>query len=234
MATARNLILKAMQKAGILTKNEEPAADEVNDALDSMNMMVSGWSTDYMLIYARTLESFTINAGVSSYTIGPGQAFNTVRPIFVNEAYTRDTSNLDMLVDVIDDETYGAINDKTQQGRPYWLNYNNGYPTAIIKIFPTPDQSYTLFLLTEKQLTAFTLDTVIILPPGWEDALVYNLAVRLAPEYGQQADPMTIELAKETKGMIRESILRNRTMDCDPQYSGVPNFRTGYFYGGWY
>lgn len=217
-----------MNKVGILVKNEDPADDEANDALDSLNAMISSWSNDAANIYARTLETFSLTTA-TSYTIGPGQTFNTIRPLQIIDAYVT-LSGFDYTVDVITDEQYDDITIKTlNSGTPRWLNYNNGYPTAIIKLYPAPSTAYTLTLRTEKAVNGFaTLDTQLSLPDGWERALIYNLAIELAAEYGQKPDGVIVEIANLALGAIKEAVVRVRTMNAYPE-----NSYTKIIYDGW-
>lgn len=216
--TVRQLIVKSMQKIGLLTKTEQPSADEVNDALYSLNSLLASWSNESMLIVARAWENFQLVGGTTLYTIGPGQTFDTVRPTFINDAYVivNSTNTPSYQLTVIQDETYFDTTLKTQQGIPFELNYDNAYPTGNIRIYFVPDQAYTLYMLSEKPLTSFaTLDTIVSLPPGWEEALIYNLAIRLAPEYGQQASQGIVQIAIDTLTNIKTAIRRNRTMDVE-------------------
>lgn len=216
--TARQLIVKSMQKIGLLTKTEQPSADEVNDALYSLNSLLASWTNDSMLIVARAWENFQLLAGQTLYTIGPGMNFNTVRPTFINDAYVivNSTDTPSYQLTVIQDETYFDTTLKTQEGIPFELNYDNAFPTGNIRIYFVPDQAYTLYMLSEKPLNSFaSLDTVVSLPPGWEEAMIYNLAIRIAPEYGQQASAQIIQIASDSLGAIKTAIRRNRTMDCE-------------------
>lgn len=228
MTTARDIIYRAFRKAGVSTKGETPDATEANDALEELNSMLGIWSNDNMLIYARTLESFSLTANDGTYTIGSGADFNTTRPMFIVSAYVRN-STTDYPVEVISDEAFARIIQKDTGSIPAWINFDNSFPTATIKLWPLPVSAYTLYLLTEKALTSIaTLDTAISLPPGWEDALAYNLAVRIMSEYGQQPDAVVVNLANESKSMIQRTILRNHSMDYGVSTSGTGNILTGW------
>ena len=88
MTTGRLLVKKAMQRAGIITKNETPAADEISDGLDMLNDMMASWANDDLLCFARMLETFPLTSAIE-YTIGAGQTFNTVRPSAIVAATLR-------------------------------------------------------------------------------------------------------------------------------------------------
>lgn len=228
MTTARRLITKAMQKAGILTKGESPASDEANDALDSLNQMLSSWANDSLVIYARTWETFSLSGGTASYTIGSSGTFNTTRPIDIISAYVT-SGGVDYQVGEITDEAYNSITLKTVQGIPEFFNFDNAYPLAKIRLYPVPAAAYSLFLLSEKPVTSIaTLDTEITLPDGFERAIVYNLALELAPEYQQQPDPSIVKIAGESLGLIRTAAAKVRTMDAYPSTVQNDNIYTGW------
>jgi hypothetical protein len=227
MTTARTLIKKAMLKAGILTKTEEPTADEANDALDSLNAMLSSWSNDSLLVYGRVLEPFTLSSVTAEYTIGTGLTFNTARPIFIADAFIRSGTN-DYPVTVVTEEVYDSKQNKSTLGMPEFLTYTNGLP-AKVKLYPTPSSNYTLYLLSEKELTQFTLDTTVTFPPGWERALIFNLAVEIASEYGQPVPVETSKIAASSKSSIKRDVNRTRTLDAQAPNGHSNNIYTGYF-----
>lgn len=226
MTTGRELVTIAMKEAGVLTAGETPTAEEVVDGLASLNRMLASWSNDSLLIYARTFENFPLSSGVGEYTIGPSATFNTVRPMHIIDAFVRQDT-LDYWLQIIPDEQYDAIAYKDIDSIPQVLNFTAQFPQATLRIYPKPQASYTLYLRSEKQLSSFGLNDEVSLPPGWEDALVYNLAVRLKPSYGLPADPALVELALSSKALLMDNTSRNRTYDyVAPRYGGC-------IYDGW-
>ena len=228
MTTASEIIKKAMQKAGVLTKAETPASDEASDGLDSLNDLMASLSNDSIFAYQRVTESFSLVSGTASYTIGSAGTFTTARPIKIIEAHTRQ-ANTDFPITLISDTIYQGISDKTTQAIPYWLNYTNEFPTGTINLYPTPTAGYTLYITSEKALEEFTLSETVSLPPGWKRMLIYNLALELAPEYGQQPNPATVKIAKDSRGAIARSVLKVRSMDALPYGTVGPfNVYRGY------
>jgi len=229
MTTARDIITRSLQKIGAIVKNEVPAADEANDGLNSLNALISSWSNDSLNIYARTWETFSLT-GASSYTIGTGGNFNTARPTNIVAAYLR-SGTIDYPIDIIDDAAYVSISYKNLQGIPEFLNYDNGYPLGRIRLYPLDNAGYSLFLLTEKAVSQFaTLDTDMSLPDGWERALIYNLALELAPEYSQKPDAYIVKIANDSLGAIRQKVAQVRTMDAYPSNLAVRNIFSGWRY----
>jgi len=229
MTTARGIITKALQKIGALTKSESPSADEISDGLDALNMMVSSWANDSLLVYARAWETFSLTGNQASYTMGTGGVFNTSRPVSIISAYVR-IGTTDYALEPIDDQTYvNYIQQKATGGIPQFYTNDNAMPLVTIRLWPVPSASYSIFLLSEKALTAFDIDTVILLPPGWERALVYNLANEIAPEYGQPADQSVFKIADDSLRAIKQSVARNKSMDKPPMnILGTNNIYTGW------
>lgn len=229
MTTARRIIKRALQKNGVLTKGESPSGDEASDALDSLNDLVGSWSNDSLLIYARLSESFPLVSGQASYTIGNGGDFNTARPMQILSAFTR-IGSIDYSMDAINGVAYDGITQKDiSSSIPEVIYYDGNSPLGTITIYPTPTVG-TLHIRTEKELASFTtLDTDLDLPPGWERALIYNLALELAPEYGQPVDQVVYEVAMDSLGKIKTAVARNKGMDAYP-YNG----RNNNVYTGWY
>lgn len=227
MTTGLTIVTKAMQKCGILTKGQVPTGDEANDALSALNSMIALWANDSMNIYARTWESFTLTGGTASYTIGTSQTFNTARPVLIASAYVRNNTT-DTNVSIVADEIYNQLIQKDTQGIPEILNFDNAFPSATIRLFPVPSAAYTLFLLNEKPLTAFTLAGTVSLPPGWETALIFNLPEHIAGDYDQEVPASVQKIAISSKAGIQKSIMKNRSLDAFPQQMNQGNVLTGW------
>src|SRR3990167_8919950 len=184
--TIGELLKSSLRLIGVIASGEAPSADEMKDALSALNVMLDGWSTKRLTIYASTLDSLALAAGTTSYTVGTGGTFNTSRPTRVLSAYTRDSNGNDCGLKVYtESDRYSEIVDKDASGRPEEMFYNSSYALGIIYLYPVPDQEYTLYMESLKplsQLSGYT--TEISLPDGYLRAIKYNLAIEEAPEFG--------------------------------------------------
>lgn len=186
MSTATSLIGAALRKVSSYTPGQNIDGNELTPALDELNRMLASWSAEGLMIPYRTLESFTMVVGQQSYTIGSGANFSTTRPDIIQSAFIRDSANLDYYIrtDLTRDE-YDGIALKTVQGIPSTLYYDKQYPTATIYVYPTAQLAYTIYLDSLKPLTQISSSgSTISLPGEYQDTIVYNLAKRLAPDYG--------------------------------------------------
>lgn len=233
--TARDLITKSLKLIGVLSGNEAPSANEASDALSSLNDMLDLWSTQSLLIYAKTQEVFPLVASQQSYTMGPGGNFNTTRPQRIEEASLRinGTTTNDLPVEIITQAQWANITVKSVTSSiPTKLFEQNTYPLDTIYLWPVPsDLSKSLVLWSWKPLTNFaTLDTVVNLPPGYNKTLKYNLGVELAPEYGKQVDPVIIAQAVGSKDDIKRMNSKTILLSQDASVVGhrkAFNYLTG-------
>lgn len=177
-------LIKASLRLIQVTK---PTAEEQNDAMQALNLMLKDWAATRQGLFKLTRETFQTVASVGAYTIGTGGTFNTSRPNKIGVSFLRDDM-VDTRIEPISDIEYAKIGLKTVEGSPCRLYYEKGYPLGTIFLFPVPDKVYDLFLYQQKPLAEYTsLSDSVNLPPEYESAIKFNLAVDLAPEYGTSA-----------------------------------------------
>lgn len=205
MATAQNLITYAMQSLGVMGDGDTPTATELADGLVLLNEMLDSWSTDRIMVYQILQENFPLVAGTATYTIGSSGTFNTTRPVRIENAFIRDSNNLDYQLQVIPQQSYDNIMTKTVQSNiPLYMYNDLAYPLSTLKFWPVPSQAYTLYINSWKQLQQFsTLSTAAALPNGYQEAIRYTLASRLAPQFGVNTPQEVQELAKAALSRIK-------------------------------
>lgn len=198
MGSVLNDVLKpALRKLG----NFNPDPEEQADALTAYNNMVSNISVDDGILPFHTrAETHTLVVGTASYTIGSGADINTVRPEEITGAYIRDASGYDHPVDVdMTLDEYNAIWDKDRSQRPTRLLYLREHPNGRILFDSAPAAAETFTFDSLKQISELaTVNTTLTIPPEYKDMFVFNLAVRLAPDYGHELDKPTMDIAEKT------------------------------------
>jgi hypothetical protein len=226
----REMISASARLIGVLAPGESLTASEATDGLATLNRMLGGMSNDGLVIHAITEETpLTLTSGDGSYTLGASGDITT-RPMSIEEATLRNGS-IDTELKAMTSTEYAAITDKTIQGVPERYYDDGGYTQRTIKLYPVPNSSsYKLCLWTKRALTEIsTLDTSVSLPPGYEEMLVYNLAVRLSPEYGRPVPAEVAAIAMESKANIKSQNHRSMLLRCDEGLTGSGgfNFDTG-------
>ena len=72
MTQAIDIISRALKDIGALEAGETPAPADAQDAFDMLNDMLDQWSNEQMMVFYKTEIIFTLTAGQTQYTIGPG------------------------------------------------------------------------------------------------------------------------------------------------------------------
>lgn len=218
--TGRELITAALRKIGAIASSEALSADEATDGLAEANRMLGSWSADGLMIHYKVRETLVLTASDGSYTVGSSGNLNTTRPVKIVSASILDTSqtpNVERPIRVISLAEWVRIAAKDVNGLPYFMYPDMAFPLLTVNLYPRPSSTaYTLVLWSEKALTEIaTLDTSISLPPGYDDALIHNLAIRLAPEYGKAPSEALYKLAEETKSNLMRQNIRPTYLTCD-------------------
>lgn len=195
MATAADIIKRALRLIGALATGETPSAAEQADGLVSLNSMLDAWRNESLSVYALRDETLTLT-GAASYTIGPIGNLNTVRPVKIESAYQR-VNGTDYKIRLASAIAWADLAAKsiTDADVSDWLYYEPSSPLGKLWLYPTPTTG-VLHLLTWTPFSTFAATDQVALPPGYQDAITYHLAIRLAPEY---ARPVTAEIAATAK-----------------------------------
>lgn len=213
---ARELIILSGESVGIWAAGETPEASETADALSRLQMMLRAWAGSSLLVHYISREDFALTASKGEYTIGSGGEFNTVRPTKIDDGYIRDGNNIDYPLDIIDGAKYNRHASKDTAGIPYELFYNPDYPLGKVFLHYVPLEAYTVHIDSQKPFTEVTkLTDTMDFPPEYEEPIMYNLALRLAPEYGRVLTQEMRDLAKEGKETI-EAINASRQAESIP------------------
>jgi len=224
MTTATELIESSMRLATILASGETPTADEAVDGLKALNDILENWSLENLMVLQGNNEQFALTPGVSTYTIGPGGAFNTTRPIRIGLSFTR-VNGSDFPLEQWGLDEYNAVSVKTVGAIPEKYVYINENPLGLIILYPVPATASTLFLNTDSVLTfPVTLATNLVLAPGYEKALRYTLATNLAPEYGVTVPSAVAAIAASSKADIKRANKKQVVAAYDGTLLGEPAF----------
>ena len=227
--TARDLITHAMQEIGALATSEALSDADAQASLVRMNSLLDAWQTERLTIYNLNRAVYTLVANQATYTIGPAVGADwacTIRPAYIQHVgviYTLSDPASEIPVKIISDDEYAALRIKdTTSTLPRYLYYNPTFPSGTVFLWPVPtDTTVQVALYIPIPMTAgLTLDTVLSLAPSYEEALRYNLAIRLAPIFGRTLEPVTAQLAIESKATMKRSNPRTDEMRVDPAMLG--------------
>lgn len=240
--TANTVITGALQLINALGQGETPSAAVATDGLRRLNLMLGSWSLQPLTKPVQSREVFPLvpNYGGpdSPYTIGPGGDFDTERPnpedvqgVGLLLATTGSAPAVEITRTLLTDDMFEAIAIKDLSNSLFTTVYYNATYTGdlgSVTLWPVPDtnvNSIVFYLL--KSLRAFSsLTAQYDLPRGLDEALEYNLALRLARPYGFPLPPEIAGLAAHSLSVFKRSNVRMSDQANDPALT--QNRRGGY------
>jgi len=219
--TRDQIVTAALRKLGVLAEGQTPSAQDLSDGAESLNAAVAELRGKGMMLWARTEYTFTPTTG--SYNIGTGLTLNTVFPVHLLQAIRTDTgAKIDM--EIVSKTTYNTL-PQNSTGTPLKLAYQPFINYGIISLWPAPTSTNTstITLVYQRPFQYFISNSdTADFPEEWYNALIYKLAVLLAPEW---SIPMTDrqQLKQEAKEYL-EAALENGGEDAS--FFIMPHRRT--------
>ena len=193
---ASDLVNGALRLIGAIASGETPNSDEAADGLTALQQLLDSWSAEELLVFATTIQSVSLTANTASYTLG-------TRPVKILSADVT-ISGVNFPLDVVGPEAWGNTPDKTDVSshtKKIFCDY--GYPTATLYVAPLPAASATVKLFQTTDLaTLASGSTTFAMPEAYSRAIMYNLAIDLAPQYGRAVDGAVMKRADETKAAL--------------------------------
>ena len=116
---------------------------------------------------------------------------------------------------------------KDTSGTPTEVYVEAGWPYTTLRCWPVPDDStvdLVLYLSLAEESWFATLTADADLPRGYADAIRYNLAVRLAPEFGRPLDPTVLLLAEQSLADVKRGNARTIEMHLPAELLAAGGF----------
>jgi hypothetical protein len=236
--TLTDLMRSSFRLIGVLREGQTFNQDDQADALFVLNAMLEQWSTERLNVFTIQPQTIVCNAGQQAYQWGAGAPdINAPRPQRITAANVVTTAtggpcelplavlNLDQWVDIRIKSTPSTI--------PTRIFLDDQWPNANLLVWPVPTQSIDIIAWVWQAIqTGFTDPSVTLsFPPGYAEAIRYNLACKLAPEWGRELRDDVIEEAMRTKAAIKRLNKPRLYLSCDaaltPAQGGVWNWLTG-------
>ena len=209
MATAADLIRASLREIGVLAAGEAGAGDDLTDGLDTLNRMLDQWAAERLMIYTFTRTTWTITASDGRYSVGASGDVNVARPTYIHRVNFIDTStdpDTEYPLQPHTEDSWAAVRLKAQTSNyPTSFYYNPTFPTGTLDLWPVPTATTLTGALYAPQAVAqlAALTTSVALPPGYSEAIVKNLALKLLPSYERQPNPLLVEQARNAVGILK-------------------------------
>lgn len=124
-------------------------------------------------------------------------------------------------------EYFELPNKDTATSTPVSYNYDRQRDETIIKVWPKPDTADLLFKFTiSRRVFIFDVNSdEPDFPIEWHEAIIYNLAVRLAPSFGKNKDVGFQALVGQATAILQDALAMDNESGSSIYFS--PDYRNG-------
>lgn len=228
--TARDLCNSALILTGALAQGESAGPGDLTDAFTRLNRFMSGLKLQRLTMTGVEENVYPLVGSQSEYWIGPGGDFDQFRPTYLDYvglilASTSPAVEIKQQVITVKDWSYQSVKSQTST-QPTQVYYNTVFETtgahagmSKLIFWPVPTNVNSVRLYCPKPLDEFaSLSTAYTLPPGAEDMIEYNLAVRLIQAGMGLRDQLqdVVPMARETMAIYKRNNVQPVTASIDP------------------
>ena len=236
--TQQDLITGALTEIGVNSVGEVVSADDLRQGSIVLAGMFDSWNAERLYIFAIQRMLFVPTVLKQTYTLGPGGDFNAPRPAKITRYGIINLSNpiqpLELPLDSLTEAQWRAIPVKNiASALPQRVWDDQQFPSRNLNFWPVPDVQVNFVIYQWAQLSTWPdYVTDVTFPPGYQEAIRYSLAIRLAPSFGAAAmvTPALMGLAQAAVNRIKAMNAPLIDLTCDPMLqspeSGYYNWLT--------
>ncbi len=233
MPTVRSIAADALMEIGALGQGETMSVADAALALLRIQTMIDAWAADRLTLSVQSSTAIAWPSGESTQTIGPGGDIAVQRPVWINQMnYVIPGSSpaVETPMAPMNDDQYAQNTIKAlQSGLPQQYYYQTSIDTLVgtIYIWPQPTQDITLMLYAPQAVgVPASLDSILLGPPGYQQAFMYQLALRLCTPFSRPVPPLLPQMAAESFALCKKQNVEPGLLGCDPAL--VPRGGGGY------
>lgn len=221
MATYLDLVTDALLELGVIGEVETPSSAQSLHAKRVLNRMLDQWKVDRLQMFVIIRDTATLTPNTEFFNVGDGAAHIDIpRPAFLEKVNYQDTTT-DIeysLGPLLTEQEFENIPQKTMTSTvPSRAYYGTRYPFARLRPWPIPTSTTLEWVLYYRQQieTVTDLTTDVELPPGYEELIVTNLAVRLAPSYEKEPSPLLVQRSNRAVELVKRANIRYREIEFE-------------------
>lgn len=206
--TAREAIDYALKKIRVLDAAESATAEDAEDALRELNVMLKSWQK-YESLWRYTEGSITLLDDTVSYELGTAPS---VHPYRIISARYRNSSSIDLPMRLLTREEYYSLPQKTNTGTPtqYYVDYQRAAATVYIwQCLGTVTIETIKYTYLRKFEDIDSLDDDIDIRQEHFELVGLNLAARLADDHGRTG-PVIDRVIARGMAMLEDALDADR------------------------
>jgi hypothetical protein len=222
------ILYRALRLSGVtMGPGRTPSPDQYSDALLSLNGFIDYLNAQPDAVFSVNNDSYVLSPPKLTYTIGidPSGAvladFRVPAPLKIIRAnlVLAATPSVYVPLRMVDQYDYAALGVRQVPTTvPTVLYYDEDFPIAGLHLWGYPSTSNSLELWTWQALSTYaTINDPVVLPPGYADMYVYNLAARLQDQFASQLQsPFNPRLQEQANRMLGRVKANNSTVEPMP------------------
>lgn len=240
MATNKTLIEQSLRLLGVIARGEPGDPAEIQSAYLIYQQMIDGWNTHETLINSVTTRELHFDGIKSSFKIDTNLFgdINIVPPVLIKSVNINLSNGTLVSCDYAPLELFAGLTKNRVATPRYWYyeRFYNQTPalgdiistaTGLLQ-FSTIPQANEIAIITSLVPLApkYGLTIESGLPPVYEAAVRWNLAIELAPEYGK---PISDVMAVKAKSSLNDIMRMNHRPMHATIDAGILPTRGGYY-----
>jgi hypothetical protein len=232
-STAGDIIKDALYELNALSVGEEIQSDDGKFCLRKLNRILDQFNGRSLMIFNVNFTTYTLKTNRAFMTIGPGGDFDqNVRPAKLKAANLLLPGGpvVNLPLNIRDDAWWADNRVQTLTSTiPTDVYYSDDNPLGRLYFWPVPTVANQVQIETWVSFTLVSkLDDPIVVPQGYWNAIVYSLAIELAPSMvGGQASPILAAAWQKAMSVVQG--LNSAAPRMDLRDSGLPGKGKGHF-----
>lgn len=218
-------IAYAQRVSGVLGVGQVALAQDTSDAQTALMLMLQQWRQKRWIVFRLNYSFFPLIVGQQSYTVGPpGSGADVLtdgnfRPANIQSCYLRQNVGsgpnsypVDFPMRILGSrQEYDRLSLKFLQSWPAAIYYDPVLGNANLFIWPIPVQNlFSLYIAWQTAIDmageeGLAVDLEDYVPVETQEAIIYNLALRLITNYKLPPDPSIQAAARATLNTLRQT-----------------------------
>lgn len=224
MATVTNICKQALIEIGACAPDETPSTESFDTALLRFQNQLDGWQAERLTLSLQARLSYALPSGTSTITIGPSMATITAqRPVWINQInFVNPGSSPEQEVPLgaMNADQYNAESIKQLQSslpQQYFYQTEIAQTYGSLFFWPQVTQSVKVYIYAPKGVDVpASLSDVVIGPPGYAEAFIYQLALRLCTPFSRPVPQLLPGLAQQAWARMQRPNVAPGLLGVDP------------------
>lgn len=228
--TGQDIVREALLELGVLSPTEDLGPEDGEYGLSKLNRVMDRWNTNPIAAFATAVTGYTLTPALSPHTIGPSGTLEVpVRPAKIDGA-SWISGGVRSPIRVRDLAWYRGLSmPETTGEQPTDVYYEPTAPNGKLWFYPVPSSAASIEVWTRGLLTALELDSQLVAPSGYRDALIKTLAEELAAPFRVQLPEALPRQAQAARALVFGNNLTIPRLYTGIRGGGLWNYRTREF-----